>query len=235
MGGMCGKPRFISGRNWVSCSVTSKRSSWAQVVKNLSPRKQCAHVYMCATARVAVRGQLGGSYSFLCGSLGLNSGRLLLHLSIESFHRLVFEAGLLPGLDSPISYADWTTSTKYFPISVSPGLGFQMQPHRTWWLFIYLFFNKTKLCILFSHSGPRVWGTNTLLTEQPPQPIKSKQASNQTNRETKNHFQSGVGLRCKAKEGCDCWQTWCGLITTEGNPFETCRQTSSVQFTVCCR
>lgn len=52
---------------------------------------------------MAVRGQLG-EFSLLRGSLGLNSGHLHILLSIESFHRLVFETGLLPGLDSPISY-----------------------------------------------------------------------------------------------------------------------------------
>lgn len=60
--------------------------------------------YTCVLLHVWQSEDNWGSYSFLCGSLGLNSGRLHLLLSIESFHRLVFEAGLLPGLDSPISY-----------------------------------------------------------------------------------------------------------------------------------
>lgn len=65
--------------------------------------RMCACIPVCHCTCGSQR-TTWGSFSLLRGSLGLNSGHLHILLSIESFHRLVFKTGLLPGLDSPISY-----------------------------------------------------------------------------------------------------------------------------------
>lgn len=190
---------------------------------------------MCAAARVAVRGQLGELFFPLWVSgIELRSSAFTSLYWVISQACFWGRASPWLGLTNQLCWLNY--QHQIFSYLCIPRAGISNATSQGLMLFnFFKFFNETKLCILFCHSGPRVWGTNTLLTEQLPPPIKRKRASNQENRETKNHFPNVVGLHGKAKEGCSCWQAWCGLITTEGNPFEACRQTSSIQFTVRCR